>query len=201
MSHQPLTVEPPISALAINVQSMDLTDQQFEKLCRENPELRLELTSRGELIIMPPTGLKTGWRNSILNHRLVEWTETDGTGLAFDSSTLFTLPGGSKRSPDASWIRREKVEALSEEEQQGFATVTPDFVIELRSPSDSWPLLEEKMLDYIRNGVQLGWLIDPQSKRVHVHRPAQPVETLQNPDALKADPILPGFVFNPQEIW
>ena len=201
MSHQPLTVEPPVSALALNVQSMDLTDQQFEKLCRENPELRLELTSRGELIIMPPTGLKAGWRNSILNHRLVEWTERDRSGLAFDSSTLFTLPDGSKRSPDASWIRREKVKALSEEEQEGFATIAPDFVIELRSPSDSWPLLEEKMLDYIRNGVQLGWLIDPQSKRVHIHRPGQPVETLQNPDALSADPVLPGFVFNPQEIW
>ena len=108
MSHQPLTVEPPDSAFALNVQSMDLTDQQFEKLCRENPELRIELTSKGELIIMPPSGLNTGLRNSILTHRLVEWTEQDGSGLAFDSSTLFTLPDRSKRSPDASWIRREK---------------------------------------------------------------------------------------------
>ena len=93
------------------------------------------------------------------------------------------------------------METLSQREREGFAAITPDFVVELRSPSDSWRLLEEKMLDYIRNGVQLGWLIDPQSKRVHVHRPAHPVVTLQNPDALKADPILPGFVFNPQEIW
>jgi len=202
MSHQPLTVEPSgASVLALNVQSMGLTDEQFDKLCRENPELRIELTSKGELIIMPPTGMKTGWRNSILNHRLVEWTERDGSGFAFDSSTLFTLPDGSKRSPDASWIRREKVENLSVREQEGFAAITPDFVVELCSPSDSWPLLKEKMLDYMRNGVQLGWLIDPQRKRAHVYRPAQPVDTLESPASLTGDPILPGFVFNPQEIW
>lgn len=202
MSHQPLTVEPSgASVLALNVQSMGLTDEQFDKLCRENPELRIELTSKGELIIMPPTGMKTGWRNSILNHRLVEWTERDGSGFAFDSSTLFTLPDGSKRSPDASWIRREKVENLSVREQEGFAAITPDFVVELCSPSDSWPLLKEKMLDYMRNGVQLGWLIDPQRKRAHVYQPAQPVDTLESPASLTGDPILPGFVFNPQEIW
>ncbi len=202
MSHQPLTVEPSgASVLALNVKSIGLTDEQFDKLCRENPELRLELTSKGELIIMPPTGMKTGWRNSILNHRLVEWTERDGSGFAFDSSTLFTLPDGSKRSPDASWIRREKVENLSVREQEGFAAITPDFVVELFSPSDSWQVLKEKMLDYMRNGVQLGWLIDPQRKRAQVYRPAQPVDTLENPASLTGDPILPGFVFNPQEIW
>lgn len=202
MSHQPLTVEPSgASVLVLNVKSMGLTDEQFDKLCRENPELRLELTSKGELIIMPPTGMKTGWRNSMLNHRLVEWTERDGSGFAFDSSTLFTLPDGSKRSPDASWIRREKVENLSVREQEGFAAITPDVVVELCSPSDSRQVLEEKMLDYMRNGVQLGWLIDPQRKRAQVYRLAQPVETLENPASLTGDPILPDFVFNPQEIW
>ncbi len=202
MSHQPLTVEPSgASVVALNVQSMGLTDEQFDKLCHENPELRIELTSKGELIIMPPTGMKTGWRNSILNHRLVEWTERDGSGFAFDSSTLFTLADGSKRSPDASWIRREKVENLSVREQEGFAAITPDFVVELCSPSDSWRLLQEKMLDYMRNGVQLGWLIDPQKKCAHMYRPAQPLITLESPASLTGDPILPGFVFNPQEIW
>src|SRR5882672_9201325 len=132
MSHHPTAVEspgPPV--LALNVQSVRLTDEQFEKLCWDNPDLRIELTSRGELIVMPPTSLKTGWRNSILTQRLTEWARRDRSGLSFDSSTLFTLPDGSKRSPDVSWIRRERVEKLSPEEQDRFALIAPDFVIEL----------------------------------------------------------------------
>lgn len=202
MSHQPITAEPSApEVLALKVQSVGLTDEQFEKLCQDNPDLRIELTSKGELIIMPPTGMKTGWRNSKITGRLLEWTEKDGSGLSFDSSTLFTLPDGSKRSPDASWIRRERVEKLSQEEQAGFAAIVPDFVIELRSPSDRWPVLEEKMLDYMRNGVQLAWLIDPTSKRVYVFRPNQPVETLDNPETVSAQPELAAFTFNVQEIW
>ncbi len=202
MSHQPVTTEPPTpTVLALNVQSMGLTDEQFEKLCQDNPDLRIELTSKGELIIMPPTGMKTGWRNSNITGRLLEWTEKDGSGLSFDSSTLFTLPDGSKRSPDASWIRREKVEKLSQEEQAGFAAIVPDFVIELRSPSDRLPVLEEKMLDYMRNGVGLAWLIDPARKQVYIYRPNQPVETLDNPETISAQPELAGFSFNVREIW
>ncbi len=202
MSHQRVTTEPSSPAvLALNVQSMGLTDEQFEKLCQDNPDLRIELTSKGELIIMPPTGMKTGWRNSKITGRLWEWTEKDGSGLSFDSSTLFTLPDGSKRSPDASWIRRERVEKLSQEEQAGFAAIAPDFVIELRSPSDSWAILEEKMLDYMRNGVQLAWLIDPTSKRVYVYRPHRPIEVLDNPETVSAQPELAAFTFNVQEIW
>ncbi|HYN23893.1 MAG TPA: Uma2 family endonuclease [Pyrinomonadaceae bacterium] len=202
MSHQPVTTEPSTPAvLALNVQSMGLTDEQFEKLCQDNPDLRIELTSKGELIIMPPTGMKTGWRNSKITGRLLEWTEKDGSGLSFDSSTLFTLPDGSKRSPDALWIRGERVEKLSQEEQAGFAAIVPDFVIELRSPSDRWPVLEEKMLDYMRNGVQLAWLIDPTSRRVYIYRPNRPVETLDNPETVSAQPELATFTFNVQEIW
>ncbi len=202
MSHQPVTAEPSAPAfLALNVQSMSLTEEQFEKLCQDNPDLRIELTSKGELIIMPPTGMKTGWRNSKITGRLFEWTEKDGSGMSFDSSTLFTLPDGSKRSPDASWIRRERVEKLSQEEQAGFAAIVPDFVIELRSPSDSWAILQEKMLDYMRNGVGLAWLIDPARKRVYIYRPNQPAETLDNPETVSAQPELPGFTFNVQEIW
>jgi Uma2 family endonuclease len=202
MSHQPVALEPSTpEVLALNVQSMGLTDEQFEKLCRDNPDLRIELTSKGELIIMRPTGMKTGWRNSKITGRLWEWTEKDGSGLSFDSSTLFTLPDGSKRSPDASWIRRQRVEKLSQEEQAGFANIVPDFVIELRSPSDRWPVLEEKMRDYMRNGVPLAWLIDPASKRVYIYRPNQPVETLDNPETVSAQPELTGFTFNVREIW
>ena len=202
MSHHPSTVEsavPPV--LALNVQSVRLTDEQFEKLCWDNPDLRIELTSRGELIVMPPTSLKTGWRNSILTQRLTEWTLKDGSGLSFDSSTLFTLPDGSKRSPDASWIRRERVEKLSQEEQDRFALIAPDFVIELRSPSDRWAMLEEKMRDYMSNGVRLALLIDPTANRVFIYRPDKTVETLDNPASVSCDPELPGFTLNVEEIW
>jgi len=202
MSHHSTTVEssvPPV--LALNVQSVRLTAEQFEKLCWDNPDLRIELTSRGELIVMPPTGLETGWRNSILTHRLTEWAQRDGSGLAFDSSTLFTLPDGSKRSPDASWIRRERVQQLSKKERKGFALIAPDFVIELRSPSDRRSVLEEKMLDYIGNGVRLAWLINPEAMRVFVYRPTQAVEALDNPTTISAEPELPGFILNVQEIW
>jgi len=202
MSHHSTTVESSVpSVLALNVQSVRLTDEQFEKLCWDNPDLRIELTSRGELIVMPPTGLETGWRNSILTHRLTEWAQRDGSGLAFDSSTLFTLPDGSKRSPDASWIRRERVQQLSKKELKGFALIAPDFVIELRSPSDRRSVLEEKMLDYIGNGVRLAWLIDPEAMRVFVYRPTQAVEALDNPTIISAEPELPGFILNVQEIW
>ncbi len=117
----------------INVQAIQLTDEQFVLLCQENPELRLELTAQHELVIMPPTGSKTGWRNSRMTQRLANWAETDGTGLVFDSSTGFRLPNGAKRSPDVSWLRRARWEALTEARQNGFAPLCPDFVVELRS--------------------------------------------------------------------
>jgi Uma2 family endonuclease len=202
MSHYPTALDSLTSPLiALNVQSVRLTDDQFEKLCWDNPDLRIELTSRGELIVMPPTGLLTGSRNSILTRRLAEWTENDGRGMSFDSSTLFTLPDGSKRSPDACWILREKVEKLSYEERKGFALIVPDFVIELRSPTDRWRMLEEKMADYLANGVRLAWLIDPEQMRVLVYRPNQPVERLDNPSTVSAEPELPGFILNVVEIW
>jgi Uma2 family endonuclease len=202
MSHHPTTVESSVlPLLALNVQSVRLTDEQFEKLCWDNPDLRIELTSRGELLVMPPTSLKTGWRNSILTRRLAEWTERDGSGLSFDSSTLFTLLDESKRSPDASWISRERVEKLSREEQDRFAMIVPDFVIELRSPSDRWSMLEEKMLDYMVNGVRLALLIDPMANRVFIYRPDKPLETVDNPQSISCEPELPGFTLNVQEIW
>jgi Uma2 family endonuclease len=187
--------------LELNVKSVGLTDEQFFLLCRDNPELRFELTSQKGLIIMPPTGSRTGWRNSKLTYQLVQWAEADGTGLTFDSSTGFTLPNGAKRSPDGAWVRRERWEALSEEEQDRFAPICPDFVIELRSPQDSLSTLQSKMLEYIENGAQLGWLIDPRNRRAYVYRPGQAAEELENPDSLRGDPIMPGFVLNLVEIW
>jgi Uma2 family endonuclease len=187
--------------LALDVHSVKLTDEQFYRLCQDNRDLRIELTVQGELIIMPPTGSKTGWRNAKLIHRLTAWAERDGSGLTFDSSTGFSLPNGAKRSPDAAWVRREKWDALTEEEQEGFAPLCPDFVVELRSPADPLSTLQDKMMEYIANGAQLGWLIDPTTKRIYVYRQGQPTECLENPETIEGDPVLPDFILDMKEIW
>lgn len=185
----------------INVQAVQLTDEQFARLCQENPELRLELTAQHELVITPPTGSKTGWRNSKLTQRLANWAETDGTGLVFDSSTGFRLPNGAKRSPDVSWLRRARWEALTEAQQNGFAPLCPDFVVELRSQQDRLATLQEKMQEYLATGAQLGWLIDPLEKRVHIYRSKQAVETRDDPASLDGEAVLPGFVLDVRELW
>ncbi len=189
------------SALLLSVASVGLTDEQFLRLCSDNGDLRIELTAQKVLVIMSPAGSKTGWRNARLTQRLANWAEQDDTGLAFDSSAGFTLPNGAKRAPDASWVRRERWDALSEEEQEVFAPLCPDFVVELRSPSDSLAMTQEKMREYIDNGAQLGWLIDPRTQRVYIYRPGEAPVCLEQPTILSAEPVLPGFVFNVQEIW
>jgi Uma2 family endonuclease len=197
-----LSVAPEYSLpIKLNVQETQLSEEQFVRFCQENPELRIELTARGELVIMPPTGLETGRRNIRIARRLDTWAEMDGSGVAFDSSTLFTLPNGAKRSPDASWVRRERWDALSDEQRKGFGRLCPDFVIELRSPSDRLKDLHEKMQEYVENGALLGWLIDPLEKRVYIYRLGQPVEVLDDPPEVRGESILPGFVLPVRELW
>lgn len=181
--------------------SLRLTAAQFEQLCRDNPDLRLELTSTGGLIVMPPAGSTTGKRNSNLNRQLAVWVDKDDTGIAFDSSTGFTLPDSSVLSPDASWVRREKWDALSEGEQEGFAPLCPDFVIELRSRWQTLKAQQQKMQEYLNNGTQLGWLIDPPGRQVYSYRPGEEVEVLTDAATVSADPILPGFVLHLAELW
>jgi Uma2 family endonuclease len=189
------------TAVKLNVQRTRLTKEQFALLCQENRDLRFELTAQQELVIMPPAGSETGRRNSKLNLRLAIWAETQGTGLTFGSSTGFTLPNGAIRSPDASWIRQERWNALTKEQRVGFAPICPDFVVELRSPSDRLSELQDKMQEYLANGARLGWLIDPIDKRVEIYRPGQPVETRDNPATVSGDPVLPGFVLPVHELW
>lgn len=173
-----------------------MTDAEFLEFCAQNPELRIEMTSRGELIVMSPVTGRGGNRNFFLTGRFFEWVKGNDAGVGFDSSTCFTLPNGAKRSPDASWIRRGRWEALTAEEQDEFPPICPDFVIELRSKSDRLKMLEEKMEEYLLNGAQLGWLIDPLQKRVHLYRPGVPVEILNQPRELSGEPLLKGFVLD-----
>ncbi|MBW4611936.1 MAG: Uma2 family endonuclease [Desmonostoc vinosum HA7617-LM4] len=179
---------------------IDLTDEQFFQLCQENRDYQFERTASGELLIMPPTGSETGNRNFDLVVELGIWNKQTKLGKGFDSSTGFTLPNGANRSPDASWIKIERWNALTPEQQEKFAPICPDFVIELRSPNDSLKVLQEKMQEYIENGAQLGWLIDRKNKRVEIYRPGRDVEILNNPTSLSGKDVLPGFVLHLQQI-
>lgn len=179
----------------------NMSEDEFFEFCMRNPDLNLELNSEGDLIIVPPTGGKTGIRNFKLTGSLGLWAEKDGTGVGFDSSTLFSLPNGAKRSPDAAWVKKERWEALSEKEQERFSPLCPDFVVELRSPSDSVKSLQKKMEEYAANGAQLGWLIDPFERKVYVYRPGAEVEVLEDPETISGEPLLRGFALDVRALW
>jgi Uma2 family endonuclease len=180
---------------------LQMTDDEFFEFCQINSELRIERNKSGELLIMPPTGSETGNRSGSVFGELYIWARQDGTGICFDSSTGFKLSMGDK-SPDASWIKLERWNALSPEQKQKFAPICPDFVVELRSASDNLKPLQEKMQEYMREpGVQLGWLIDRKNRRVYIYRPGLPEECLENPATVSGDPVLPGFVLNMSKIW
>lgn len=178
-----------------------VTPEEFEQFCRKYRKLRLELTSTGELIVMPPTGSETGRRNADLTYQLMAWNKEDATGICFDSSALFALPNNARRSPDASWIKREKWDRLSESQKEGFAPICPDFVVELRSRTDRLLFLMNKMSEYIANGAALGWLIDPFKRQVYVYRPGEELVVLDHPETVSGDPLLPGFKLNLTEFW
>lgn len=169
------------------------SDEEFEQFCAENPDLRIEMTKEGEMIIMMPMTPSGGNREFELSGQFAAWVKANGTGLGFSPSTVFTLPNGAKRSPDVSWIRRERWDALTDEQKNSFTRICPDFVVELRSKSDRLKPLQAKMEEYLENGAQLGWLIDPKEKKVHVYRPGAPPEVLDNPTELSGEPLLKGF--------
>ena len=178
-----------------------MTVQEFYQFCLANQDLRIERTANGEVIIMPPAFSDTGNRNVKISQQLANWSDQYGSGESFDSTAGFTLPNGATRSPDAAWIRLERWNALSDEQKASFAPICPDFVIELRSSSDTLSSLQEKMQEYLSNGVILGWLIDRKNRQVYVYRPNQEVEILDTPETVKGDPELPGFGLQMAKIW
>lgn len=178
-----------------------LTDDQLYELCGLNSELWIERTAQGDLVIMPPAGGGTSNRNAELNFQLSLWAKQDQTGVTFESSAGFKLPNGAMRGPDAAWVRRSRLASLTREEKEKFLPLCPDFVVELRSPTDSLSVLQDKMQEYMANGAQLGWLIDPISRRVHVYRLQHQPEILEAPNTISGNPILPGFVLDLQRIW
>ena len=182
---------------------LEITDDVLLKLSSLNDTLRLEKNADGELEILPPTFTDTG--NQELNSAtdLMVWAQSDGTGVTFGPTTGFTLPNGAVRSPDASWILRSRLAALTEEQRQGFWRIVPDFVIELRSSSDTLAGAQSKMQEYMESGVRLGWLIDPldPQRRVYVYRPGSEVEILEYPESLSGEPELPGFDLDLKPVW
>ncbi len=182
-------------------QTFKVTHEQFQQIAAVNRDLRLERTATGELIIMAPTGSETGNRNLDIEGQLWLWNRQTKLGVAFNSSSGFKLPNGADRSPDASWVKLERWQTLTPKEQEGFAPLCPDFVVELRSKSDNMEPLREKMREYIANGARLGWLIDRKNHKVEIYRQNQDVEILDNPRTLSGEDVLPGFVLDLTDVW
>jgi Uma2 family endonuclease len=182
--------------LLLDVHSITLriTHEEFEKLCLDNPDLKLELTANGELIVMAPAGWESSEKNGDLFGELWTWNRQTRIGRAFDSSGGFTLPNGAVKSPDVTWIERSKLIDIPAGVK--FPQVIPDFVIELRSDTDRMPKLREKMEEYRDNGVRLGWLIDPQNQQVEIYRLGREVEVLESPSSLSGEDVLPGFTLD-----
>jgi len=190
-----------MNAITINLQSVELTEEQFFQLCANNRDLRLERNAKGELIIMPPTGGETGNRNARLTQQLMNWTDQDGTGIAFDSSTGFKLPNGANRSPDGAWIPLSRWQELTQKQKEKFIPLCPNFVIELRSPTDKLTDVQNKMQEYLDNGTELGWLINPQDQQVEIYRQNQGIEVLDQSDFLSGEEVLPNFQLDLRAIW
>ena len=187
--------------LVLDFGAFEVTDDQLLKFCSDNDNLRFELTAKKELVVMPPVGLRSGWEEADLLGQLFIWAHQDGTGMIFSSSTGYTLPNGAIRAPDVSWTLRERLNASEEDDWRSFADICPDFVLELRSASETLASQQAKMEEYIQNGAGLGWLVDPIQKRVHVYRPGAYAEVLDSPSTVSGDPVMPGFEINLQEIW
>lgn len=178
-----------------------MTDEQFFDFCQSNRDVRIERNSQGEIVIIPPTGCETGDKNAEITMQLRLWTKKDKRGKSADSSAGYKMPNGAIMSPDASWISNERLKKVSPTKRRKFLPLAPDFVIELRSESDSLSKLKEKMQEYIENGVALGWLIDASEKRIYVYRPKMQVEILENPAEISGEPFLKDFMLDLREIW
>ncbi len=200
----PTTTEPQVNFYPTSVQmtpAVPMTQDQFFDFCQQNPDKRFERTAEGELIIMAPSGLDGGFRDAEVCVQLSIWAKAVGKGKVVGSSAGFILPNGANRAPDAAWLTDEQLASLTPEQRRKFPPLCPFFLIEVRSPSDALKKVQEKMDEYIANGCQFGWLIDPDRQQIHVYRPGQPVQVLDNPQTVSGDPELPGFVLDLEPVW
>ena len=180
---------------------LQMDDRDFFRFCQANRDLRIERNVKGDLIILPPVTGGSGHANAELTADFVAWARRDKTGKIFDSSSGFVLPNGAMRSPDVAWVRQDRLEALDYDPSEEFVPLCPDFVLELRSPSDSMRVLKAKMQEYMYNGARLGWLLDPIEKDVHVYRLGREPQVLRDPKSISGNPVLKGFVLKLEPIW
>lgn len=181
--------------------SVKMSPAQFWEACQLNRDVRLELTAEGDVVIMPPAGARTGTRNARLIEQVTRWADADGSGVAFDSSTGFRLPNGAIRSPDAAWVRRTRIAELPPDSLERFLPLCPDFAVELRSPSDPLAVVQEKLSEYVANGTELGWLVDPTARCIYVYDASGRVERIDAPTKLSGGAVLPGFILDLGPIW
>jgi Uma2 family endonuclease len=190
------------TAMKINLQAISgITDEQFYQICRDNADIKFERNAVGEILVMSPTGGETGIRNFDIIWQFGSWNKTYNLGYCFDSSTCFKLPNGANRSPDVAFVVKERWESLSNQEREIFSPIAPDFVLELMSPSDGLKGTQDKMQEYIDNGVKLGWLINRKNRQVEIYRQGEEKQVLDNPDYISGEEILPDFTLNLQSIW
>ena len=187
----------------LNLQAFtnSIGDRDLEQLCRDNPALRFETDKHGKLIVIPPTGSLTGERNSDLNYQIQSWNRQYKLGVVFDSSTGFRMFNGAIRSPDVSWIIRDRWNSLSDKQKRGYAPIDPDFVVELLYPTDNLVEAQQKMQEYMDCGVKLGWLISPDSREVEIYRNSRDKEVLSNPNSVSGEDILPGLTVDLTELF
>src|SRR6266702_3003065 len=178
-----------------------MTDDELMRFCAENDDLRVEREPNGEILVMTPANSKTSKMNLRIGRLLDEWAESDGRGIATGPDGGYTLPDGSMRAPDAAWVEKSRWEALTDPQQSSFAPVCPDFVIELRSPSDKLPPARAKMEQWIANGVQVGWLIDPIEKSITIYRPGDEPEHLAHPTSVQGTGPIAGCELVMSRIW
>ena len=191
-----------MTALTLSLSpTVELTDEQFYEICQNNRDLKFERNANGELIIMAPIGGESGRHEADLIADLNIWNRHTNLGVVLSSSTGFKLPNGADRSPDIAWVQLERWESLTPEQRRKYPPLCPDFVIELRSETDSLSVLQKKMQEYIDNGARLGWLIDPRNRRVEIYRPHQAVEILESPASLSGEDVLPGFMLQLARIF
>ncbi len=189
------------SFLPATLTARPMTDQEFAELCSEHPDLLFEMTAEGEIIVMAPNFTLTGFRNSKIDRQLAVWAEQDGRGIVSDSSAGYVLPNGARRSPDASWVAKDRIRQMDNKSLQGFWHLCPAFVIELKSESDRLRTLRNKMQEYVENGAELGWLIDPEKRSVEVYRSGGEPRLLTAIDSIEGEGPVAGFVLNLLPVW